>query len=136
MNVMDVVKPWESVNAALGLTGPVRDEAHYAALLAFVEECFDRFGGQESHPIFALVALVGDHIREYEARVRPWPDTTTPGALLAYLIEAHSLKQSDLPEVGPQSVVSEVLSGKRSLNLRQVQALATRFHVPMEMFAA
>ncbi|MDP2788356.1 MAG: transcriptional regulator [Pseudomonadota bacterium] len=136
MNVMDVVKLWESVNAALGLTGPVRDEAHYEALLAFVAECFDRFGGQESHPIFALVALVGDHIREYEDRVHPWPDTTTPASMLSYLMEEHGLKQADLPEVGPQSVVSEVLSGKRALNLRQVKTLATRFHVPMEVFAA
>jgi len=38
--------------------------------------------------------------------------------------------------VGPQSVVSEVLHGKRALNLRQVKALAARFHVPMEAFAA
>ena len=136
MNVMDVVKPWESVNAALGLTGPVRDAAHYEALLTFVEECFDRFGGQDDHPIFALVALVADHIREYEDRVHPWPDSSTPSSILAYLMEAHSLTQSDLPEVGPQSVVSEVLRGKRALNLRQVKAVAARFHVPMETFAA
>ncbi|WP_338416586.1 hypothetical protein [uncultured Sphaerotilus sp.] len=31
--------------------------------------------------------------------------------------------------------VSEVLAGKRRLNLRQVQALAGRFSVPMEMLA-
>lgn len=136
MNVMEIVQPWESVNAALGLNGPVRDEAHYETLLAFIEECFERFGGQEDHPIFALVALVADHIREYEERVQPWPDTSTPASTLAYLMDAHHLKQSDLPEVGPQSVVSVVLSGKRALNLRQVKALAVRFNVPMEVFAA
>lgn len=136
MNVMEVVQPWEAVNAALGLDGPIRDEVHYEALLAFVEECFDRFGEQDGHPIFALVALVADHIRAYEDRVHPWPDTTTPASMLAYMMEAHRLKQSDLPEVGSQSVVSEVLSGKRALNLRQVKALATRFKVPMEVFSA
>lgn len=47
-------------------------------------------------------------------------------------MEQHGLRQSDLPELGPQSVVSAVLSGKRALNLRQVKALAARFHVPME----
>jgi HTH-type transcriptional regulator / antitoxin HigA len=45
------------------------------------------------------------------------------------------LRQGDLPEVGSQGVVSEVLAGKRALNLRQVQALAHRFGVPMEVFA-
>lgn len=133
MNVMDVLKPWESVNAALGLSGAIRDEPHYEVLLGFVEECFERFGADERHPIFALVDVVTERIREYENRVHPWPDLP-PHRMLAALMEEHGLRQSDLPEVGRQSVVSEILSGKRALNLRQVRALAARFHVPMEVF--
>ncbi len=53
----------------------------------------------------------------------------------AGLMEEHGLRQSDLPEIVSQGVVSEVLAGKRRLNLRQVQALAARFSVPMEMLA-
>ena len=34
-----------------------------------------------------------------------------------------------LPEIGSQGVVSEILSGKRELNVRQIRALAARFHV-------
>ncbi|WP_293997829.1 helix-turn-helix domain-containing protein [Sphaerotilus sp.] len=67
--------------------------------------------------------------------MHPWPDTSTPASVLASLMEAHGLRQSDLPEIGSQGVVSEVLAGKRRLNLRQVQALAGRFSVPMEMLA-
>lgn len=133
MNVMDVVQPWESVNAALGLSGPIRDESHYEALLGFVEDCFERFGADEHHPIFALVDVVADRIREYEERVHPWPALPSH-RMLAALMEEHGFKQSDLPEVGQQSVVSEIISGKRSLNLRQVKALAARFHVPIEAF--
>jgi HTH-type transcriptional regulator/antitoxin HigA len=54
--------------------------------------------------------------------------------LLRALMVEHDIKQSELPEVGPQPVVSDVLAGKRALNLRQVAALAARFHVPMEVF--
>jgi HTH-type transcriptional regulator/antitoxin HigA len=50
-------------------------------------------------------------------------------------MEQHGLRQCDLPEVGAQSVVSAVLAGKRELNLRQTQALARRFAVPMDAFA-
>jgi HTH-type transcriptional regulator/antitoxin HigA len=50
-------------------------------------------------------------------------------------MEEHRLRQTDLPEVGAQSVVSAILSGRRRLNLRQVKALAARFGVPMEVFA-
>lgn len=46
-----------------------------------------------------------------------------------------ALGQRNLPEVGTQSVISEILAGKRQLNLRQVKALAGRFQVPMDVFA-
>jgi len=136
MSVTDILDPRAAVDAALGLSGPIRDEAHYEALLAFVDEAFEKFGADEHHPVFTLVDMVADRIREYEGRVHPWPETATPASVLGFLMEEHGLRQSDLPEVGPQSVVSEVLSGRRQLNLRQVQALARRFHVPMEAFAA
>jgi transcriptional regulator with XRE-family HTH domain len=44
-------------------------------------------------------------------------------------MEEHGLTQSDLPEIGSQDVLSEILRGKRELNVRQIRALATRFHV-------
>ena len=127
-----VLAPWAAVNTALGLSAPVRDEAHYTELLAFVEECFERFGAQDNHPIFALVDIVAQHIKEYEDRLHPWPDASTPATRLAFLMDQHGLRQCDLPEVGAQSVVSDVLSGKRKLNLRQTQALARRFGVPVD----
>ena len=62
MNVTELLTPWETINAALGLSAPVRDEAHYTELLAFVDECFERFGAIDKHPIFALVELVAERI--------------------------------------------------------------------------
>ena len=73
-----------------------------------LDDLVDATGGNEAHPLWGLIGVAGDRIREYEARVHPWPDTSTPATVLA---------------------------GKRALNLRQVQALAQRFRVPMEMFA-
>ncbi len=132
MSVTELLAPWAAINAALGLSAPVRDAAHYAELLAFVDECFERFGADDKHPVFALVSLVADRIREYESRVYPWPKSSTPASRLAFLMQQHGLRQSDLPEIGAQSVVSDVLAGKRALNLRQTKALAKRFSVPME----
>jgi antitoxin component HigA of HigAB toxin-antitoxin module len=55
--------------------------------------------------------------------------------MLSYLMELHSLKQSDLSkELGTQSVVSEILSGKRRLNVDQIRALSKRFGVSTETF--
>jgi HTH-type transcriptional regulator/antitoxin HigA len=135
MNVLDILAPWDTVNAALGLSGPIRDEAHYTALLAFVDEAFERFGDNDAHPVFSLVSLVADRLREYEGRVHPWPNTATPATVLQTLMENHGLSQKDLPEVGTQSVISDILAGKRKINLRQAKALALRFGLPMEVFA-
>ena len=46
----------------------------------------------------------------------------------------HDLTQSDLPEVGSQGVVSEILGGKRTLNVRQIRALSGRFGVSPAVF--
>jgi HTH-type transcriptional regulator/antitoxin HigA len=132
MTVSDVLAPWAAINAALGLAAPIRDEGHYTELLAFVEECFERFGDDDAHPVFALVELVAKRIRDYEGQQQPWPLDSTAATRLAFLMEQHGLRQCDLPEVGAQSVVSAVLAGKRSLNLRQTQALAKRFGLPIE----
>ena len=135
MTVSDVLAPWAAINAAMGLASPIRDNAHYAELLDFVDECFERFGSDDEHPVFALVDLVARRIADYETAVHPWPEASTPATRLAFLMEQHGLRQCDLPEVGAQSVVSDVLSGKRALNLRQIQALARRFGVPMDALA-
>ena len=132
MKVSDILAPWGAVNTALGLDAPIRDAAHYHEMLRFVDDCFEQFGADDDHPIFVLVDWVALRIREYEDRVHPWPDAGTPQSRLAFLMEQHGLRQCDLPEIGAQSVVSAVLAGKRSLNLRQARALAQRFQVPIE----
>jgi HTH-type transcriptional regulator/antitoxin HigA len=49
-------------------------------------------------------------------------------------MEEHNLSQSNFPEIGTQGVVSEILSGKRQLNLRQVKSLSKRFNVSPSVF--
>ena len=49
-------------------------------------------------------------------------------------MEGHGLRQSDLPEIGSQGVVSEILNGKRELNVRQIRELAKLFNVSPAVF--
>jgi HTH-type transcriptional regulator/antitoxin HigA len=135
MNLSDITAHWVALHEALGLGGALRDEAHYGQLLEVAESLMENAAALDGSPVSGLAALIGDRIYEYENRVHPWPDTSTPATRLAFLMDQHGLLQSELPEVGAQSVVSAVLSGKRALNLRQTQALALRFGVPMEALA-
>jgi Helix-turn-helix len=61
------------------------------------------------------------------------PEATGPEVLRS-LMGAHGLTQSDLPEIGSQGVVSEILSGERELNIRQIRRLAKRFGVSPAVF--
>ncbi len=49
-------------------------------------------------------------------------------------MQEHQLTQADLPEIGSQGIVSEVLSGKRELNIRMIRRLSDRFQVDPKVF--
>ena len=129
MNLKDISAHWVALHEALGVGAPIATEVQYKQALVFVEQVFDAVAADPAHPLDGLVDLLADRIREYEDRVHPWPDAATPTQALASLMQVHGLTQAQLPEVGSQGVVSEVLAGKRQLNTRQVAALCRRFAV-------
>lgn len=92
----------------------------------------DAGGADESYSLTSLADVIGGLLQAYEERHHEIPATGI-GAL-KYLMEAHGLSQKALPEIGSQGVVSEILSGKRMLNLRQIKALAARFQVAEQVF--
>jgi HTH-type transcriptional regulator / antitoxin HigA len=132
VNLQDISAHWVALHEALGVGAPITDDSAYERALAFVEQVFE--SGMAEGPLAGLVAVVGDRIREYEDRAHPWPETATPASVLRSLMDSHGLRQVDLPEVGSQGVISEILAGRRALNARQVAVLARRFGVPAEVF--
>ncbi|MGY4814789.1 helix-turn-helix domain-containing protein [Pseudomonas chlororaphis subsp. piscium] len=110
-----------------------KTEADYDRLVQALDELLDLTGEDETHPLNSLVDIIGDWIEAYDLEHRPMP-VASGVDVLRYMMREHGLTQSDLPGVGAQSVVSEILSGKRQLNLRQVRWLAARFKVSMETF--
>lgn len=77
--------------------------------------------------------VLGDLVFAYEAKHHAVPDNGGLGALRA-LMDGNGLTQSDLPEIGNQGIVSQILAGKRELNVRQIKRLAARFRVPPGTF--
>lgn len=73
-------------------------------------------------------------IEAYEDEHYTVPDSSPVEVFLKFLMEQHGLTQSELPEVGSQGVVSEILRGGRQLNARQIQALSQRFHISPAVF--
>ena len=132
MQVKHLLPAWETFRSATDIA-PIRDEAHYHRMTAMLEALLDETTGDENHPAMGLVDIVGDLIEDFESEHHPLPDVTGVQAL-KFLIEQHGIKQCDLHEIGSQGVVSEILSGKRELNIRQVRALSERFGVSPATF--
>jgi HTH-type transcriptional regulator / antitoxin HigA len=132
INVKHLLLIWEQFCAATDIT-PIRDEAHCARMTEMLQALLDETQGEEKHPAMGLVDIVGDLIEDYESKQHPLPDVTGVQAL-KFLMEQHGLKQSELTEIGSQGVVSEILTGKRELNIRQVRALSERFGVSAATF--
>ena len=119
---------WDDLRHRLGLA-PIHSKAQYNRMVQLMNGLVDEVGGNEKHPLADLLEIVGDLIAAYEARYYPIANAE-PREVLRLLMEQNNLQQKDLAtELGSQSVVSEVLSGKREINTRQAKALAARFAV-------
>jgi HTH-type transcriptional regulator/antitoxin HigA len=125
----ETIEHWIAIQPIL----TIRNEDEYYRAVATLNELLDEVGTDEDHPLYGLLDTLGAMIAIYEADNVTLPEASG-SEVLAYLMEEHDLRQSDLPEVGSQGVVSEILSGKRELNTRQVRALAARFAVSPAVF--
>lgn len=82
--------------------------------------------------IFELLSYL---IEKFEDQAYPMGTLTSPVDSLRALMEERALKQADLaPIFGGQSVVSDVLTGKREINRRQAKQLAELYHYPIAVF--
>ena len=132
IQVKHLLPAWEIFRSATNIA-PINDAEHYQRMVSMLEALLDEAGGNEAHPAMGLVDIVGDLIEDYESEHHPLAEVTGVQAL-KFLMEQHGLKQTDLREIGSQGVVSEILAGKRDLNVRQIRALSERFGVSPATF--
>jgi HTH-type transcriptional regulator/antitoxin HigA len=110
-------------------------EREYLRVRAVLDRLTDEVGDDEGHPLASLMETVGNLVSAYEAEDYAEPQED-PIGVLKYLMQEHGLRQTDMQELGSQGVVSEILAGKRALNLRQVRALGARFSISPAVFIA
>ncbi|MGA9393157.1 MAG: hypothetical protein WBV69_22190 [Candidatus Sulfotelmatobacter sp.] len=125
-------------------------ETAYGALLA--EERPEVISGEEQNQLYIerleqltgqdvvspaeekLIALLTVLVEEYEAKRHPVPEAG-PLDIIRHLMEVHKLRQKDLVDVfGTESIVSDILNGKRDLTKEHIRRLSARFHVSPSVF--
>lgn len=123
---------YEALNELVPLH-PIRSAAGYRAAVAALNRLLDDGAADERSSLAGLVGTLGNLIAAYEA-LRHTMAEASGSDVLRLLMSQHGLRQADLPEIGSQGVVSEILNGRRALNARQIRALATRFKVSPAVF--
>ncbi len=124
------IRVWPTVSKVVST---IHTEKQYNKAVKMLDELIDEIN-EKSDPVKeSLIDTLGTLIKDYEDRNIKEPKGDSVG-VLKYLLEEHGLNQNELQEIGSQGVVSEILNGKRKLNLRQVVALSKRFSVSPSVF--
>ena len=120
---------WTAISPLLS----IGNESDYERAVETLNDLLDEVGSDENHPLYGLLDTLGTLVHLYEEDHHPI-STASGAEMLQFFMQEHDLTQGDLPEVGSQGVISEILSGKRDLNVRQIRALSQRFHVSPAVF--
>lgn len=104
-------------------------------LLTYTKALFDLTGKSDPIPeeeeAIELLTLL---IERYESEHYLVPDAD-PIDVLKFLLDQNGLSQRDIaPELGSESTVSLILSGKRRLNRDHIERLSQRFHLSPSVF--
>lgn len=132
LSLEPIAKAWKTFQQ-VSHVGHIADETGYDEATRVADALVDDGAMDEGHPQHSLFMTIADLIYAYDQRHFPMPKIQGTD-LLRFLMDQHGLKQNQLPEIGRQSVVSEILSGKRSLTVDHIRNLANRFAISPASF--
>jgi len=110
----------------------IRTEQENDQYVRILEQMERRGNLSDDEKEFAeLLTVLVEKFEDAHYQLRP----STPLEVIEELMDANDLRQKDLVDVfGTESVVSEVLNGKRELNKNHIKRLSIRFNVSPELF--
>jgi HTH-type transcriptional regulator/antitoxin HigA len=129
-NLEKTIQVWPEISNVLFVphTG-----AEYERAVDLLDELIDTIGEHEDHPLASLLETLGTLIETYEDSHLPEPVGDPISSLQEFMAD-HGISPKDLPELGDEATVTEILQRKRELTLPQIKALAQRFGVTPAVF--
>ncbi|HAT51561.1 MAG: transcriptional regulator [Nitrospirae bacterium] len=127
-----ILQAWMPFKQIVGVTS-VHSREEYERAHAMIDTLLKAIGDQEGHPLAEWLDLISDQVRAYEEENFPIPQAE-PHDVLRFLMDQHGLKQNDLQDCAPQSRISEILNGTRSISKEIAKRLARRFCVRVDVF--
>ena len=111
----------------------IHNEEAYDKALELLASLLDEIGTHKGHPLYEFLIALGTVIHAYEEKNYPTPLCTST-EMLRFFMREQELSLSDLPEIGSDKVIIDILNGKQELTLRNIRALSEKFHVRSEVF--
>lgn len=109
---------------------PIHTTQDYESALARIEEIFDAKSGSKEGDELEILGILVD---EYEKKTFPIA-SPSPVEAIKFRLDQLGLEQKDLAIIlGSKSRASEIMSGKRSLSLRQIKLLYKKLEIPAEV---
>lgn len=127
-----ILQAWMPFKQTIGVTS-VHNEEEYAQATATIAVLLDEIGDDESHPLADVLDYLSDQVKAYEDGHFSIPKSE-PYDVLRFLMEQHGLRQEDLGDCAPQSRISEILAGKRSISKEIAKRFAKQFNVHADIF--
>jgi HTH-type transcriptional regulator/antitoxin HigA len=124
------IQVWPEISEVLFVP---HTEAEYEQAVSLLDELIDEVGEDEGHPLASLMETLGTLIETYEDSHLPEPIGDPISSLQEFMAD-HDLSPKDLPELGNEVIVTEILQGQRELTLPQIRSLARRFGVTPAVF--
>jgi len=132
IQLSDAAEAWRNLQHYIPFAA-IHSKQQYEQALEALDSLLDATNNDENHPLADMVETLGELIHVYEEEHLPM-DAAGGVDVIRLLMQEHQLTQTDLPEIGSQGIVSEVLSGKRDLNIRMIRRLSERFKLAPKVF--
>jgi HTH-type transcriptional regulator/antitoxin HigA len=120
-----LTQAWDTLQTLVPVF-PIRDERQYEQALDTLHDLLDLVNDDETHPLYDLLDTLGILVHAYEESHYPAPEVAGID-VFRFLMDEHNLTPTDLPELGDESIVSELLAGERPLSVEHIHALSRRF---------
>lgn len=114
---------------------PIRTKKDYKAALKRIDHLIMK-KPQVGTAAYDELDVLGTLVSAYEDIHYPI-EAPNPVETIKYIMEENGLKQKDMiPYFGSKGLVSEFLSGKRTLSIATIKALHKAFRLPYELLIA
>jgi HTH-type transcriptional regulator / antitoxin HigA len=111
---------------------PITKEEDLIATQKVIDSLIDK--GELTNDEQDYLNVLGTLVYEYEQKQEPIPDIHGVELLKALLIEFDLWQKDLIPIFKTESIISEVLSGRRNLTTEHISKLAEFFHISPAVF--